>query len=76
MSPFAGEGVNLALADAADLAEAIVSGEGWAAVARAEAVIAERAKVAAEESAQGLKAAFSPDGAARVLDHYRERIAG
>lgn len=76
MSPFAGEGVNLALADAADLAEALSSGQGWAAVAHAETVIAERAKVAAEDSAQGLRAAFSPDGAARVLQHYRERIAG
>jgi hypothetical protein len=45
-------------------------------VARAEAVIAERAKVAAEDSAEGLRAAFSSDGAARVREHYRERIAG
>ncbi|MEP9368183.1 NAD(P)/FAD-dependent oxidoreductase [Xanthobacter sp. VNH20] len=75
MSPFAGEGVNLALADAADLAEALTSGRDWAAVAHAETMIAERAKIAAEDSAGGLRSVFSPDGAARVLQHYRERIA-
>ena len=76
MSPFAGEGVNLALADAADLADALTSGRDWAAVTRAEALIADRAEVAAEESAQGLRIAFSPNGAAGVLEHYRERLAG
>ena len=76
MSPFAGEGVNLALADAADLADALTSGRDWAAVTRAEALIADRAEVAAAESAQGLRVAFSPNGAAGVLEHYRERLAG
>ncbi|HMI20159.1 MAG TPA: NAD(P)/FAD-dependent oxidoreductase [Sphingomonas sp.] len=74
MSPFAGEGVNLALADAADLAEALTSGEGWSAVARYEAQMAERAKPAAEEAHMGAEVALSPDGAAPVLAHYRHRL--
>jgi 2-polyprenyl-6-methoxyphenol hydroxylase-like FAD-dependent oxidoreductase len=75
MSPFSGEGVNLALADAVDLAEALLSGEGWAAIARYEAAMAARATISAEGAAQGLQTAISPDGVAGVLAHYRERIA-
>ena len=74
MSPFAGEGVNLALADAADLAEALLSGEGWPAITRYEAQMVERARPAAEEAHMGGKIALSPDGAAPVLAHYRHRI--
>ena len=75
MSPFSGEGVNLALADAADLAEAIAAGAGWTAIERYEASMMARAQPAALGAAAGLNAALSPAGAAPVLDHYRQRAA-
>jgi 2-polyprenyl-6-methoxyphenol hydroxylase-like FAD-dependent oxidoreductase len=74
MSPFGGEGVNLALADAMDLAGALLSGEGWPAVARYEAAMTERTIPAAEGAAEGLRTTVSPAGVAAVLDHYRSRV--
>lgn len=73
MSPFGGEGVNLALADAVDLAEALTSGGGWEAVMRYETTMVERAIPAAEGAAQGLRGTMAEDGLANTLDHYRER---
>ena len=74
MSPFSGEGVNLALADAVDLAEAVMSANPDA-VAAFEEHMAVRAQKAAEGAAAGLESAFSHEGAAPVLEHYRERAA-
>ena len=76
MSPFSGEGVNLALADAVDLAEALASDKGWSAVERYEAQMVARATPAAKGAAAGLNSAISPAGVAPVLAHYRARVAG
>jgi 2-polyprenyl-6-methoxyphenol hydroxylase-like FAD-dependent oxidoreductase len=75
MSPFAGEGVNLALADAVALADALTGGEGWPAVARYEAEMAERAAPAAEAAAEGLRMSIAPDALRHILAHYRERTS-
>lgn len=74
MSPFSGEGVNLALADAVDLAEALTSNDGWTSVTLYEGAIFGRAATAAKGAAQGLNGAFSPEGVAPVLKHYRTRV--
>lgn len=74
MSPFSGEGVNLALADAVDLADALTSTDGWSSVGRYERIMYARAAVAAEGAAQGLKSVFSSTGVEHVLEHYRARV--
>ncbi|OUI94104.1 monooxygenase [Acetobacter indonesiensis] len=74
MSPFSGEGVNLALADAVELADALTSTDDRSSVSQYERTICARATVAAEGAAQGLRSVFSFTGVEHVLEHYRARV--
>ncbi|HBR2024126.1 TPA: FAD-dependent monooxygenase [Klebsiella variicola] len=67
MSPFAGEGANLAMLDAAEFAaELLASREPALAIKAYNAKLFARAKAAAEESARNLDICIAPDGAARL----------
>jgi 2-polyprenyl-6-methoxyphenol hydroxylase-like FAD-dependent oxidoreductase len=72
MSPFAGEGVNLAMLDAAELALALTERPDWAAAVREhEAIMSARAEEAAQASAYGLTAAFASDAPRSMLELFR-----
>jgi 2-polyprenyl-6-methoxyphenol hydroxylase-like FAD-dependent oxidoreductase len=71
MSPYAGEGANLAMLDATELALAI-AGHGddvETALTQYESAMFPRSKAAAEESARGLEMCFAVD-APKGLVHF------
>jgi 2-polyprenyl-6-methoxyphenol hydroxylase-like FAD-dependent oxidoreductase len=70
MSPFAGEGANLAMLDGAHLAVALAAhtGDTEAALAAYEAALFPRSEAAAAESAENLIAAFAPGAPRGMLD--------
>jgi 2-polyprenyl-6-methoxyphenol hydroxylase-like FAD-dependent oxidoreductase len=72
MSPFAGEGANLAMIDGADLARAIIAhpNDIERAFAAYEATMFPRARKAAAESAAGLELAFEPNAPQAMLDFF------
>lgn len=76
MSPFGGEGVNLAMQDAAELACALADSEDWdSSVARYEQAMFTRAAPAAAGAAQGLQL-FSGEGAMdRVTAFFAAHLA-
>ena len=75
MSPFGGDGVNLAMADAADLALALAQGGEWReAVARFETLMCERAEMPATGAAMGLAGAVSTNGGQHAIDRFRGMI--
>lgn len=77
MSPFGGEGANLAMRDAADLALALDNVNDWqAAVRDYESMMLDRAAVAAGGAAEGIEVAFSDDGLERTLRHMQNRHLG
>ena len=75
MSPFAGEGANLAMYDGAQLALAIAAhpGETEKALAAYEAELFPRSNAAAAESAANLELMFSPDAARKVDAQFAGR---
>jgi 2-polyprenyl-6-methoxyphenol hydroxylase-like FAD-dependent oxidoreductase len=72
MSPFAGEGANLAMIDGADLAGAIIAhpNDIERAFAAYEATMFPRAREAAAQSAAGLELAFEPNAPQAMLDFF------
>ena len=72
MSPYAGEGANLAMLDAAELAMAILEhgDDIEAALSQYEAAMFPRAKAAAEASAQGLEICFAADAPRAMVEFF------
>ncbi|MFD4253444.1 FAD-dependent oxidoreductase [Amycolatopsis thermoflava] len=72
MSPFAGEGANLAMFDGAELALAIAAhpGDTEAALAAYEAALFPRSAEIARESADSLESMFGPDGLADTIAFF------
>ena len=77
MSPFSGEGVNLAMLDAADLARAISEYSNLEdAVRTYEETMFARAEIAARGADEGLAKAIAPDAPAGTLAFFLELISG
>ncbi|MFF7360515.1 FAD-dependent monooxygenase [Streptomyces sp. NPDC008125] len=72
MSPFAGEGANLALIDGADLGRCLAAhpGDTEAALSAYEELLFPRAERTALESAEGLAAIFAPNAPQSLLDMF------
>jgi 2-polyprenyl-6-methoxyphenol hydroxylase-like FAD-dependent oxidoreductase len=72
MSPFAGEGANLAMRDGAELARALIDNPGGAEAALFgyESAMFPRAESAAYESAANLVECFKPGGPQALLDQF------
>lgn len=72
MSPFAGEGANMAMFDALELALALVEGgdDVEAAIGRYEAAMFDRSRAAAEASAGGLDMCFADDAPRAMVGFF------
>jgi 2-polyprenyl-6-methoxyphenol hydroxylase-like FAD-dependent oxidoreductase len=73
MSPFAGEGANLAMLDGAELAEAIArNADRETALAEYEADLFPRSESSAQDSADNLVMSFAPDSPQGMLDFFAQ----
>ncbi|MEV7834245.1 FAD-dependent monooxygenase [Streptomyces subrutilus] len=72
MSPFAGEGANLALADGADLGRCLAGhpGDTEAALTAYEQILFPRSEETARQSAEGLETIFAPDAPQPLVDMF------
>ncbi|WP_067462144.1 FAD-dependent oxidoreductase [Actinomadura macra] len=72
MSPFAGEGANLAMLDGAELGLAVAGhpGDVEAALAAYEKALFPRSEISATESAASLEQMFGPDPVTRLVDMF------
>lgn len=72
MSPFAGEGANLAMQDAAELAAALIAQPDHteAALTTYESALFPRGEASAAESAANLELSFAPDAPAGILNFF------
>jgi 2-polyprenyl-6-methoxyphenol hydroxylase-like FAD-dependent oxidoreductase len=72
MSPFGGEGANLAMQDAADLALALVSGHDWkTAIRDYETAMFSRAEQAARGASEGIDQICTEDSLAHAIAHMQ-----
>ncbi|WP_370963611.1 FAD-dependent oxidoreductase [Amycolatopsis sp. cg9] len=77
MSPFAGEGANLAMLDAAELALALADHDDVeSALSAYEAAMFPRAESAARDSADNLEACFAPGAPAAMVEQMTRFAAG
>lgn len=74
MSPFAGEGANLAMLDGAELGAAVAAhpGDIETALAAYEDTLFPRSEASAAESAENLDMCFNPDGAQRLVEQFAQ----
>lgn len=73
MSPFAGEGANLAMLDAAELAAALLStADRERALSQYEEKLFPRSEEAAIQSIRGLEMCFAPDSPAGLLEFFAQ----
>jgi len=78
MSPFAGEGANLAMLDGAELGRALADhpGDVEAALAAYERALFPRSEASAGESAENLEMMLGKNGMELLLAQFEERLAG
>ncbi|MFJ3144391.1 FAD-dependent oxidoreductase [Streptomyces halstedii] len=78
MSPFAGEGANLAMFDGSELASAVAAhpGDTEAALAAYEEALFPRSETSAADSAQSLDTMFGPQGLEQMVSFFTNSPAG